>query len=174
MTAFPDFGKEIERPFTLDERCLDCVELYAGCNARPENPASRCADYFPLPDVGVNGKTGQEIPASRMGDRKQPRVRFKAKRSDSTPVTLDEPHTRKGSRPPKQPRQLSPAAHPGPNGERLCTCGAVLRKRERCCGACRLQRRKETMQRRRTGDQRSTAVGSASDMPFFHAATSAM
>ena len=145
MKTFPDFGKELKRPFEVDERCFDCAELYHGCNARPESPDSRCLDYLPLPNVGVNGTTGQEIPPSRMGGRKEPRVwlpKGRTRQAQSQPEKL--PASR-----PRRTRQLSPAGVPGPDGQRLCKCGALLEKRARCCADCRAERRKETMQRRR-------------------------
>jgi hypothetical protein len=169
-------------PFEVDERCFDCVELYHGCHAHPENPDSRCADYFPLPDVGVNGDTGQEIPPSKMGGRKEPRVRLPNRQGGQAPRQTAQPpaHRARQTRPEpieqapvENGRRQSPAAIPGSDGQRFCTCGAILRKRERCCGACRLQRRQETMQRRRSGKQPCTAVGSVLDVPFIHARMSA-
>ncbi len=170
---FPDFGKELRRDFDVHKSCYDCSELYHGCNARPENPSSRCADYFPLPDVGVNGKTGQEIPPSRMGDRKEPRIRSTA----GAPVRVqpENPPSRRPSPakpepveqdPPVQPRQQSPAGNPGADGKRLCGCGAVLPKRRRCCEACRRQRREATIRRHRKREQPSAAVYDLSGVPF--------
>jgi len=53
----PDFGRELARPFEVDERCFDCAELYHGCYARPESPDTRCADYLRLPDVKPDLRT---------------------------------------------------------------------------------------------------------------------
>jgi len=194
VNRFPGFGKELQRPFEVDERCYDCAEFYHGCNARPENPSSRCADYLPLPDAGVNGQTGQEIPPSRMGGRKDPSVRLPngapvRVRAQPEPIEQDPPadsrQTAPGpdpanpaaiDTPPRDPpahqtsertRQQSPAGVPGPDGQRLCTCGTPLRKRERCCRTCRLNRRKQTMNSRRTQLRPSTAVDAASDVPFI-------
>ncbi|MCX5644377.1 MAG: hypothetical protein NTZ17_06790 [Phycisphaerae bacterium] len=121
MRAAPDFSKELQRAFEVDERCFDCVELYHGCNARPEAPDSRCADYFPLPDVGVNGRTGQEIPPSRMGDRKEPRIRSDAKQAVPAPVALD--------------------------GTRACKCGRLMGKRRRLCDYCRDSKRAKSQRK---------------------------
>ena len=95
--GFPDFGKEMHRPFNVDERCYDCAEFYGpghgqpGCNAMPANPNARCLDYLRLPDVGVDGQTGQEIPPSRMGGRKEPRITLSAK-------TINDPPGRPGGK----------------------------------------------------------------------------
>ncbi len=126
MHASPDFGRELRRPFNVDERCYDCAELYHGCNARPENPSSRCADYFPLPTVGVNGQTGQEIPPSRMGGRKDPRVRSATGGPTPAPAHTASPpaHRRTPAKPEPTPEPVEqdpadsrqPAA-PGPDSE---------------------------------------------------------
>jgi len=171
MRTFPDFGKELSRPFEVDQRCFDCAELYHGCNATPENPDAYCPDYLRLPDVGVNGKTGQEFPPSRMGDRKEPRIRSAAGAPVRVQVQPKNPPPRCQApaepEPIEQTRQQSPAASPGPDGERLCGCGTVLKKRERCCGACRLSRRQKTMRRRRIGKRPSlVAVQSDPGVPF--------
>lgn len=78
---FPDFGQELKRPFEVCSRCYDCVEFYGeghgstGCDAWPADRPFRCADYYPLPPVGINGETGQHFPPSRMKGRKEPRER---------------------------------------------------------------------------------------------------
>jgi hypothetical protein len=199
MTAFPDFGKELRRPFEVDERCFDCAELYHGCNARRADPDGRCGDCLRLPDVGLNGATGQEIPPSRMGSREEPRVRLPngspvraqeqrekppaGKRTRAKPEPIEE-NPPAGSRqtapgpdpsnpaaidtPPRDPpsgqpatRQQSPAAVPGPDGQRSCTCGTLLRRRERCCAACRAQRRQDALNRYWSRTRPSTPVQTA-------------
>ena len=197
MRTFPDFGKGLSRPFEVDERSYDCAEFYYAGHAHPENPDARCADYLRLPDVKP-GTTGQVIPPSRMGDRKEPRIRLPAaaRTSNPTPTQTAKPPIRRrtpaqtkpadqppveSSQQPDQPqpqddaepdngrtRQQSPAAVPGPDGQRSCTCGALLRKRERCCTACRISRRKETLHRRRNGKHPLVASGSDSDVLFTH------
>jgi hypothetical protein len=198
MNRFPDFGKDLQRGFEVDERCFDCTEFCHGCNARPENPASRCADYFPLPDVGVNGQAGQEIPPSRMGSRKDPRVRLPngapvraqvqpknlparrraQARSEPEPIEQDPPESSRSTAPEPgpatppaigAPRQQSPAGNPGLDGKRLCGCGAVLPKRKRCCEGCRLQRREATMRRRR--ERPPATIYDGSDVPLPAAGT---
>jgi hypothetical protein len=82
VNKFPEFGAELKRDFEVSAGCYDCVEFYDGCNARRADPNSRCLDYFPLPPVGVNGKTGQETPPLRMGDRKEPRIRSATPKPD--------------------------------------------------------------------------------------------
>ena len=111
MRSFPDFGKELKRPFEVHEHCYDCAELYHGCNAWPTARQFACADYSPLPDVGVNGKTGQEFPPSRMGDRKEPRIRSTGKQPDPAPIATDR--------------------------ARPCKCGRPMGKRRRLCDYCR-------------------------------------
>lgn len=154
MRTFPDFGGELKRPFEVDARCFDCVELYGGCPARREDPDTFCPDYLRLPDV-LPGSAGQTFPPSRLRGqqprppRPGPAARLQVEAQPKNPPT---------GRPPEQIRQQSPAATPGTDGERLCGCGAPLRKRERCCGACRLSRRQETMLRRRSGERPSLVV----------------
>ena len=165
MNGFPDFGKDLQRPFEVDERCFDCAELYHGCNARPEDPDTRCPDYFQLPGV-MPGTTGQVIPASRMGGRKEPRPPVPiAARAQNHVQGKESPVSER----PKQARQQSPAGNPGPDGKRLCGCGAILPKRKRCCDTCRAGRRKTTMHRRRNGQRPSVASRSDPDVPSTHA-----
>jgi hypothetical protein len=159
VNKFPEFGAELKRDFEVSAGCYDCVEFYDGCNARRADPNSRCLDYFPLPPVGVNGKTGQETPPLRMGDRKEPRIRSATPKPDHAKPRGEA--TRRIGQSPKQPRQQSSAGNPGPDGERLCGCGARLRKRERCCGACRLQRRKDALERYQSLNRPSVAGGKA-------------
>jgi hypothetical protein len=196
MNRFPDFGKELQRGFEVHENCYDCAEFYGpghgvvGCNAWPAAKVFACADYLRLPDVGVNGQTGQEFPPSRMGDRKEPRVRSSmgaparaqvqseyepveqnpSENSRQTAPGVDptrptaigaSPRNPPTGRAPKQTRQQSPASKPGPDGRRLCGCGTPLRKRERCCAACRLQRRKDALERYQGLNRPSVAGGKA-------------
>jgi hypothetical protein len=58
---------------TINAPCADCAESYATCQGWLAQ-AIACADYRRLPDVGIDGKIGQRIPASRMGGRTEPRV----------------------------------------------------------------------------------------------------
>ena len=151
----PDFGRELARPFEVDERCFDCAELYHGCNARPENPDSHCLDHLRLPDV-MPGTCGQAIPASRMGGRKVPRIRF----GGTTPVQVEVP--------PKKP----PTSHydkPAKPKARTCGCGVPLPKGRRLCDGCRVGARRQTKRqymRTYMRQRRSGVIGSNSGMPF--------
>jgi hypothetical protein len=200
MTTIWEFGKELKWPFKVDERCYDCAELYGGCPARREDPDTRCPDYFQLPDAGVNGKTGQEIPPSEMGDRKKPRppvaikTRAQAQGQPANPTAKPEaseqdppesslptapgpdparptvngapPRDPPADQTPRRTRQPSPAGNPGPDGKRLCGCGAILPKRQRCCATCRTERRRDSKRRYRNREQPVLASGSDSDVPF--------
>jgi hypothetical protein len=66
---FPEFGKELRRPFQVHENCFDCTEFHDGCNAWPESKPFDCADYYPPPDV-MPGTYGQVFPPWRMQGRK--------------------------------------------------------------------------------------------------------
>ena len=143
----PAFGHEARRPFPAHEHCFDCVELYAGCPAWPASSDFTCREYFPLPVAGIDGQTGQVFPPSR---RRTP--------AHPAPDPIDQttiPEPPAPVLPQIEPtdvaqgRTPSPAARYGPDGERLCECGVALRKRQRCCEACRQKRRDETMLRRR-------------------------
>ncbi len=62
----------------MNFHCADCVEFYHTCVGWPDGPDAKdfdCADFHRLPNVGVNGQTGQGIPPSRMGGRTDPRAR---------------------------------------------------------------------------------------------------
>jgi hypothetical protein len=160
MTTIQEFGKELQRPFKVDERCYDCVEFYGGCNAQPENRDTRCADYFRLPH-GMPAPCGQTFPSSRMNGRKEPRVRVAA----GTPV--------QGQVQPKNPPASWPSPSVQPKG-RICGCGVPLAKGRRLCDGCRVEaRRQSKRQYMRTymEQRRSAAVGSASDVPFPATAT---
>jgi hypothetical protein len=156
MNRFPDFDQELRRGFDVDERCLDCVELYHGCSAQPENPDSRCADYFPLPDVGVNGETGQKIPPSKMGGRKEPRIRG----SGTVPTQVQE-----------KPESSPAGQHdkPAKLKVRTCGCGVRLPRGKRLCDGCRIGGRRQTKRqymRTYMRQRRSGVIGSDSGMPF--------
>jgi hypothetical protein len=161
MHTFPDFDKDVRRPFAVAEDCYDCGEFYAGCNGRPASPPTCCRDYLRLPDVKA-GTTGQTFPPSRMGGRRDPRLYRETAADDrgSAPATAPAPAPARKQRP----------RHTGP---RLCGCGATLPKGKRLCDACRAQKRRQAksgymrtyMQQRRSG-----AVDADSDVPSTHAA----
>jgi hypothetical protein len=185
FNKFPEFGEQLKRLFEVHENCYDCAEFYDGCNAWPENKPFDCVDYYPLPDV-MPGTCGQVFPPSRMQGRREPqsrRQRFPptSRKLAAIPVgsKLEDqleagttPSTAMGRLPQRPPRRTcrpSPIANRGLSGERLCECGAVLHKRRRCCDACRLTRREETMRQRRSREQPSAAVDAGSGVPFTHA-----
>ncbi len=201
MNGFPDFGKELDRPFEVDERCYDCAELYHGCNARPENPDSHCADYLRMPDAGVNGQTGQEIPPSRMGNRKEPRIRSAAGAPVRAQTQLENPPSHRPARvkpepveqpaesdrqPDPEPQAPTPSAteatisQPDPPANpkaRICGCGTVLPKGRRLCDTCRTESRRQTKRRYMRSymeDRRSGVVGSDSGARATHATTHAV
>jgi len=160
MKTFPDFGKELSRPFPVDQRCYDCAELCHGCNARPENPDTRCADYLHLPDV-MPGTCGQTLPPSRMQGCTEPRIRLAA----AAPVQVEVQ--------PKNPPASRLASSAQPQA-RLCGCGAILPKGRRLCDQCQTQNRRQTKRdymRTYMEQWRSAADGSDSHMPFPAAAT---
>jgi hypothetical protein len=142
-TKFPDFDKDIRRPFAVQEYCYDCAEFYHGCNAWPANKTFDCADYYPLPDVGIDGATGQAFPPSRMQGRKQPMVRGEIV-PDGQENSPD---------PPAVPTRRQTAGSRAKS--RRCACGAALSKGKQLCESCRAEARRRTMreymQRRRAG-----------------------
>ncbi len=71
--AFPDFGKEVQRPFVVAEQCYDCAEFHYGCKAWPTDSKFACADVNRLPDV-MPGDCGQVFPPPRMHGRMEPRA----------------------------------------------------------------------------------------------------
>jgi hypothetical protein len=173
-----DFGAEVRRSFEVHDNCFGCAAFYEGCAAWPKSRAFACADYYPLPTVGMNGQTGQQWPASRMGSRKQPRTRTgpattgaqsgHAVTSARQPTAKREHAMNQGqpqSNGSNSARRQSPMGNHGPNGERLCGCGATLKKRQRCCEDCRLRRRQEAVRRWKNRKQPSEAARSASDLP---------
>lgn len=99
LQRFPDFGKELRRPFEVHEICYDCAEFYGpghgerGCDAWPANKPMftpdhkhlMCLDFLRLPDVMPGEPTGQIFPPSRMKDRRIPRERCNATVRPSLP-----------------------------------------------------------------------------------------
>jgi hypothetical protein len=168
MTRFPDFGKELQRPFEVHENCSDCAEFYGpghgvpGCNAWPASKDFACLDFLRLPDVGVNGQTGQEFPPSRMGGRKEPRIRRPTALEQATagPPAIEAPPTDPPTRRPGQPGEL---------GARICGCGGILPKGKRLCDTCRAEHRRRTLRQYMRGymvERRSGAIRSNPDVPF--------
>jgi len=134
---FPDFGKELRRPFEVHASCYNCAEFYDGCEAWPASKSFACRQYNRLPDV-MPGTCGQQFPETRHRNERP------AERGQ-------------GSVPAEQKRQ-SQRTHA--RGEpRLCECGTALSKGKRLCDQCREQRGRQTkreymrtyMQERRAG-----------------------
>ncbi len=175
MKTFPDFGKELKRPFEVDERCFDCAEFYHGCQARPENPDARCADRLRLPNV-MPETTGQVLPSSRMQGRKEPRVRggmasAAPGKHEQLPARL--PEAIKGDARDIAGRAVGVS---GKTKDRVCGCGAPLPKGRRRCDACRTQSRRQTQRdymRTYMEQRRSLTSGSDSGVPFTHESTHA-
>lgn len=143
LQRFPDFGKELRRPFEVHEICYDCAEFYGpghgerGCDAWPANKPMKtpdrkhllCLDFNRLPDVMPGEPTGQIFPDSRMNGRRTPRER------------TAEPTT---GQPPRESRTPSAMAR-GIDPKRLCACGCHLPRRRRFCDTCRETRKREAM-----------------------------
>jgi len=84
MRTFPDFGRELQRPFEVHEDCYDCAEFYYDCKGWRGSMDFACRDFNRLPDV-LPGTCGQIFPPSRMRGRKEPRVCPKTTSSKTSP-----------------------------------------------------------------------------------------
>jgi len=124
---------------TLHENCDDCAEFYHTCEGWPQGKEFGCGDFHRLPDAGVGGKTGQQVPASRMGGRPQPRVRRDYEPQEERPER---------ARAPRADRLPGPQPVYGEDGVRRCACGQAIPEKKRCCNACREVRRQASLQRR--------------------------
>ena len=184
MNRFPDFGKELRRPFEVHENCYDCAEFYGpghgamGCQGWRASRGFACRDFNRLPDV-LPGTCGQMFSPSRRQTQAGPELepieqdlpksnRPTAPEPDPAgPPAIDAPRKDPpAGQTPSQARQQSPAAVPGLDGQRSCTCGNLLRKHERCCAACRAERRKQTMLRRPSRGRLPAASRSDSGVPL--------
>ncbi len=179
-----DFGKELRRPFEVSEHCFDCVEFYGeghgtvGCNAWPASKPFRCADYFPLPTVGIDGQTGQVFPPSRMQGRKEPREiggpepAYRRTQAQAEPESIEQTPTIEPTADPTDGanhRTPSPASRPGPDGKRFCACGVKLSKGKRLCGDCRAGNRRQTLRTYMQNYRKQAppaVVGTGQDSPF--------
>ena len=70
---FPDFGKELRRPFAVHELCYDCAAFYDACPSWPAAKKFACRHFQPLPDVmpGTDGRRFLEkvfVPTDPAGD----------------------------------------------------------------------------------------------------------
>ncbi len=120
---FPDFGKELRRPFEVHASCYDCAEFYDGCEAWPANKRFACDRYNRLPDV-MPGTCGQQFPQTRRRDERPAE-------QGQTSVPAEETW---------QPQRTRARGEP-----RLCECGATLLKSKRLCNQCRAANRRATM-----------------------------
>jgi len=171
--TFPEFGKELRRPFEVHENCYDCARFYDGCEGWRASRDFECRGCNRLPDV-LPGTCGQRFPATTrklaaMPVDMEPEGQPGADQMPTLPMSAPAqaqgevaPRNGRTERPPERTRTQSPATSYGLDDERLCECGAALQRRKRCCETCRQERRKETMRRRR----RSTAVDVGSGLPF--------
>jgi hypothetical protein len=153
LQRFPDFGKELRRPFEVHEVCYDCAEFYGpghgerGCDAWPANKPMKtpdkkhllCLDFNRLPDVMPGEPTGQIFPPSRMNGRRTPRERTTEPATAQPIATAHRPAV-------ASTRQIDP--------QRRCPCGQPVPKRRRYCDRCtqvRKQQAKEKYELEHTG-----------------------
>ena len=143
LQRFPDFGKELRRPFEVHELCYDCAEFYGaghgerGCDGWPAQKPMftsgkkqlRCPDFNRLPDVVAGEPTGQVFPPSRMNRRKTPR-------QGAAETSECGDRTESKTRPAGKPAKL-----------RLCACGESLAAGKQLCNGCRQERRRQTRRR---------------------------
>jgi hypothetical protein len=121
MNRFPDFGKELKRPFAVHENCCDCAAFFDGCEGSRASRGGTCGRYDRLPDV-MPGAYGQEPPERPVAVTRQ---------VDAGPrEELGLPKVR--------------AKRPKLTGPRTCECGAPLAKGKRYCDKCRDRRRRDS------------------------------
>jgi len=132
--TFPDFGKELQRPFDVHENCYDCAGFYDGCTAWPAAQDFTCGKFNRLPDV-MPGTCGQRFPAT---SRKLAGSPYQDRDTQDKPAQAKRHPARSLS-----PHVPYPVSIPGPDGERRCGCGAILPKRKRCCAECRAKRKRQ-------------------------------
>jgi len=153
---FPDFGKELRRPFTVRTECYDCAALYEGCEGKKASAAKfDCPHYQRLPDVQPwPEKVFVPRPVQAKANRNRSEAAKKRDRAEAgtfEPVREQSVHASVPStHPDRKAKQAQVNA-----GARQCECGAALPKGKRYCDVCRAQRRRATMreymQRRRGG-----------------------
>jgi hypothetical protein len=148
MNEFPEFGKELQRSFEVHENCYDCAAFYDGCKGWRASRDFDCRDFHRRPDVGIDGRRGQEFPPSRRKSRTQPEP-IEQRDAVGAPA-IDTPPR---DPPPSRPR------HSGKPGARICGCGAVLPKGKRLCDTCRTQSRRRTKRRHMKGYMRKRRSG---------------
>lgn len=132
---FPDFGKEVKRPFAVAAPCYDCAAFYQGCKAWRASKEFECSHYQQLPDVKPETR-GQKFPE---------KVIVPADPEKRAAPKASEPQRTK-RRPRTTAKARTTAACPI-DPKRRCACGRNLPKRRRYCDACREARKRETMTR---------------------------
>ena len=97
LARFPDFGRELRRPFAVHENCYDCAGFYDGCTAWPAARDFACRKYNPLPDV-MPGTCGQRLPdtshklaSAPIGGRPRRPARNQSRALDSDDTTAPTP-----------------------------------------------------------------------------------
>ena len=152
MRRFPDFGRELRRPFAVHENCYDCAGFYEGCKVWPAAREFACGVYNPLPDV-LPGTCGQRFPATS-------RQLTTLAEDKAKPDSLADASVAKRSATRKR--------------DRHCTCGSPLPKGKRLCDLCRIQNKRQTKRnymRSYMEQRRSAAVDAGSGMASTHAGT---
>ena len=179
MNRLPDFGKDLERGFEAHENCYDCATFYVGCQGWRASSGFDCRDFNRLPDVGIDGRHGQELPPSR---------RRVLARPETGPIEQAPPESNRQTtpcqshadppvihRPPTDPPSSLPDTPANPKA-RICGCGAILPKGKRLCDTCRIESRRQTKRqymRSYMGQRRSLTSGSDSGVPFTPESTHA-
>jgi len=166
--TFPEFGKELRRPFEVHENCYDCTEFYYGCTGWRASRVFACGDFNRLPDV-IPGTYGQRFPASRRSGFAK---RQSAERDIMPGNGYYKSSSATGGNVHDEVASLSYTVHKP--RVRACGCGAILPKGRRLCDRCRIQNRRQTKRdyvRDYMEQRRSAAVGSDSHVPFPATAT---
>ena len=166
--AFPEFGKELKRPFEVHENCYDCADFYDDCKGWRASRGFACEDFNRLPNV-VPGTYGQRFPASRRSEL----AKHQAAERDIAPgKSYRESSSTAGGDAHAEVAGLSHEIHK--TKVRACGCGAILPKGRRLCDQCRTQNRRQTKRdymRTYMEQRRAVAVGSDSGTPFPATAT---
>jgi len=150
------FGRELNRPFEVHEKCYDCAGFYDGCPAWPAERKFACRIVTRLPDV-MPGTYGQRFPAT---SRKLPADHWTrtGKHQADDPAKLAKPRPAQ-----VKPHRTSPVAHIDDNGERRCECGTIIGKRRRICETCRIERRRLSKRYERPVDATHRRPGNAQE-----------
>jgi hypothetical protein len=166
--TFPEFGKELRRPFEVHENCYDCAEFYEGCKGWRASRDFACEGFNRLPNV-MPGTYGQRFPPSRRSE------------------FAKHPWAERNITPGKSHRESSSAAGEDTYAEvaglshevhkariRACGCGAILPKGRRLCDPCRIQNRRQTKRgymRTYMKEHRPATIGSDPHVPSKAAGT---